>query len=109
MSSLGSKDPASGVSSRNRVGPNGLPVGSEKGFKGKGAGARRRGRMMRWNAWKFSVRRLGAWLARALKGSRGERPHHGPGEQRSGAECVVTMAGKRETNAAPSPDGSHRL
>lgn len=64
--------------------------------------------MMRWGAWNLSVRRLGVWLARALKGSRGVRPRHGPGEQRSGVECVVTMAGKRETDAPSRPDGSHR-
>ena len=63
---------------------------------------------MRWDAWKFSVRQLGDWLARLLKGPTEDQTNHGPGEQRSGVACVVTMSRNRGADAETGPDGSPR-
>lgn len=63
---------------------------------------------MRWGAWKLLVRRLGGWLARVLKSPREGQTNPGPGEQRSGVACVVTMGRSRGVDAEPGTDGSPR-
>lgn len=63
---------------------------------------------MRWGTWKLSVRQLGVWLVRLLKIPAVDQTSSGPGEQRSGVACVVTMNRKREADAEPGPERSPR-
>lgn len=64
---------------------------------------------MRWGARKLSVRQLGVWLVRLFKSPGVDQANPGPGEQRSGVACVVTMGRNREADAEPGPDRSPRL